>query len=239
MIYTSVKNDYIKNLKKLEQTKYRSREQKFLVSDKHLVIEAYNKGLLEEILVLENNNYDLDIKTNYCSKNVLDHLSNLSSGTDIIGVVKIKENKTIGNKVIILDNIQDPGNLGTIIRSAVSFNLDTIILSENSVSEYNPKTIQATKGALFNINIIKDNLVDTINKLKDNYLIYGTDVSGGIELKNIKKEDKIAIVMGSEGSGISNEVKELLNDFIYIPINNMESLNVAVATSIILYEINR
>ena len=98
-------------------------------------------------------------------------------------------NVHIGNRLIILDNIQDPGNLGAIIRSSVAFNFDTVVLSKNTVDLYNSKVIRSTKGMLFNINIIVRELESFIKKI-DDYVIYGTDVVNG---NNIRNEEKICI----------------------------------------------
>ena len=138
----------------------------------------------------------------------------------------------------MLDGIQDPGNLGTIIRSAVAFNFDTVVLSRNTVDLYNPKVIRSTKGMLFNMNIIVRELDSFINEL-DGYIIYGTDVINGNNIRDIDVADKLGIVIGNEGRGISSNVKDLCDKFIYIDMNNdCESLNASVAASILMYEVN-
>ena len=147
------------------------------------------------------------------------------------------------NKLLLLDEIQDPGNLGTIIRSSVAFNVDTIILSENTVDLYNPKVIRATQGILFYINIISMNSLEAIRELKMlNIPIYGTDVDSGVDARTLRDSDKqsFALVMGNEGNGVRDIVKEQCDKNLYISMNsNVESLNVAIATSILLYELGR
>ena len=140
----------------------------------------------------------------------------------------------------MLDEIQDPGNLGTIIRSSVAFNIDTIILSKTCVDLYNSKVIRSTQGMLFHINIIISDLKEIVMNLKkENYQILSTKVDGGKNIKEFKTSDKLAIIMGNEGNGVSAEIMNLSDNFVYIDMNkNCESLNVAVATSIILYELN-
>ena len=159
----------------------------------------------------------------------------------MIGICKKIESNDIGNKVLILDQIQDPGNLGTIIRSAVAFSFDTIILSNDSVDLYNSKVIRASQGMIFNLNIKRCNLTDIIPKLKkENYKIFGTRVTGGNDIKSIEKNNKFAIIMGNEGNGLSLDIQKLCDEFIYIKMNEKcESLNVGVATSIILYELSK
>ena len=147
--------------------------------------------------------------------------------------------KEIQGNVCLLDNIQDPGNLGTIIRSAVAFDIKTIILSNDSVDLYNDKVIRASEGMLFHINIIRMDLKDAIKELKEkNYTIYGTDVIKGTTLKEIAFDDKTAITIGNEGQGMKEELKKLSDKMIHIPIN-CESLNAGVAASIIFYEVTK
>lgn len=241
MVYSSVENQKIKGIKKLNNKKYRDLTNKFLVEGDHLVIEAYKKGYLEELILEENMIFPLDIKTSYVTRSVIKYITDLETPPNIIGICKKINEQEIGSKVLILDDIQDPGNLGTIIRSSVAFNIDTIILSNNSVDLYNSKVIRATQGLIFHINIIRRDLKEEIPLLKSlGYTIFGTNVEDGIELKNIEKPDKYAIIMGNEGNGVSDCVNKLCDKFIYIKMNDAcESLNVGVATSVILYEFSR
>lgn len=239
MIYTSVNNVKIKGLKKLSQKKYRDETNTFLVETWHLVNEAYSAGILDEILVLEGVETEINVKVNYISKNVLKYLSNMPSPSEVIGICHKNISTQIGNKVLILDDVQDPGNIGTIIRSAVAFNIDTIILSQGCADVYSDKVIRSSQGMIFKMNLLYGSLSESINKLKKaNYKVYGTKVDGGKTLKNIEKVSKFAIIMGNEGNGVSKDILDLCDEYIYIPINKKcESLNVGVATSIILYEL--
>ena len=242
MLYSSVNNEKIKNIKKLNTKKYRDETNLYLIEGEHLVKEAYENNVLEELILLENTNLNINVKTSYVTKNVLNFISNLDTPNGIIGICKKKENKLQGNKIVILEDIQDPGNLGTIIRSSVAFNIDTLVLSSNTVDLYNPKVIRATQGMLFKLNIIIENdLENQIKNLKqNNYTIYTTNVKNGNSLKTIEKKDKVAIIMGNEGSGVSDKLNSLADKYLYIDMNkNCESLNVAVATSIILYELDK
>ena len=241
MTYTSTDNKKIKELKKLNIKKYRDQNNSFLVEGEHLVLEAYKKGLLEELFLEENATLNLDVKTSYLSRNVIKFISELDNPSNIIGLCRKTEEKEIKNKVLVLDDIQDPGNFGTIIRSAVAFNIDTIVVSNNTVDLYNSKVIRASQGMLFNINIIRKDLNDFVPELKkQGYQIYATKVNGGKSLKTIEKMEKFAIIMGNEGAGVSDNLMSLANEYLYIDMNsNCESLNVAVATSIILYELDK
>ena len=238
MVIESVDNKKIKELRKLKTKKYRDEEKKFLVEGIHLVKEAYDSGSLIEVLLLEGDDIDFNANVTYVSESVMKSLSDLETPYNIIGICNYPKEKEIGNKVLMLDEIQDPGNLGTIIRSSVAFNLDTIILSKTSVDVYNSKVLRGCQGMNFHINIIRDDLIENIKNLKSKgYRVYTTDVNGGKELKSIKSPDKYVIIMGNEGKGVSFEASDLSDERIYINMNeNCESLNVAVATSIILYE---
>ncbi len=242
MVYTSIENDKIKNIKKLNIKKYRDKEGLFLVEGEHLVLEAYKKGCLVELLLEEDYVLPLDVKVSYVSHNVLTYISELETPPSMIGICK-KQDDTIdiGNRVLVLEDIQDPGNLGTIIRSSVAFNIDTIILSDKCVDLYNSKVVRASQGMLFHMNIIRKELDSFLNDLKEkDYKILGTKVTHGKSLKTLEKIEKFAIIMGNEGAGMSDTLSRLCDEFIYIDMNQeCESLNVGVATSIILYELDK
>ena len=238
MLITSLSNETVKELVKLKDKKYRDINDIFFVEGKDLCDIAYENGLLREIYILDgyDNIYD-GIPVTYVSENVMKKISDMASISEYFGVCSKKVENNIGDKILILDDIQDPGNLGTIIRSAVAFNFDTIVLSTGTVDLYNPKVVRSTKGMLFNINIITRELNTYLNELED-YIIYGTDVKDGINIKEETMPSKIAIVIGNEGRGISEEVRNHCNKFIYINMNDKcESLNAGVSASIIMYEV--
>ncbi len=239
MLITSINNQTIKELDKLKQKKYRDLEQKFLIEGEHLVEEAEKSWVLEKIILLENSEYPSKLEKIYVSKSVMKKLSSLDTPPNVIGVCKMLSRKELGKKVLLLDDIQDPGNLGTIIRSSVAFNVDSIVMSLNTVDLYNPKVIRSTQGMIFKINLIKDDLERVIEKLKSkNIPIYTTNVNGGENIKNINSTDSYGLIMGNEGNGVKDEISALADRKIYIPMNSkVESLNVSVAASILLYEL--
>jgi len=241
MLYTSIDNKKIKDIKKLNDKKYRDKTGLFLVEGEHLVLEAYKKDFLEELILEKDTLLPLNINTTYVTNNVINYISELETPQNIMGICKKIISKEIGNKILILEDIQDPGNLGTIIRSAVAFNIDTIILSDKCVDLYNSKVIRASQGMLFHINIIREDLYSFIPKLKDSdYKVFGTRVTHGKDIRNFEKNNKFAIIMGNEGNGMSDEIGSLCDDYIYVSMNEVcESLNVGVATSIILYELDK
>lgn len=229
----SVNNEKIKRYAKLDEKKYRNLEHMFIVEGEHLVEEARKKGLIVEIFATVP--YD---GATLVSDAVMKKLSHLTSPPTVLAVVRMMKNREIAGNILILDGIQDPGNLGTIIRSAVAFGIDTIVMSDDTVDLYNTKTIRSSEGMIFNINFVKGNIKDIISSIKDNYLILTTDVNSGKNIKDIHIDKPYAIIMGNEGKGVRNDIASLSDDAIYIPMSdNCESLNVAIATSIILYEL--
>ena len=243
MLITSVDNKKIKKYYELKNSKKRRKEGLFLVEGMHLCIEAYKHNLLVDVLLLDGEKLDFsyDREITYVNENILKKLSSLTTYSKVIGVCKIMHNSEIeGNHLLILDGVQDPGNIGTIIRSSKAFNVNTIILSTDSVDIYNDKVLRSTQGMLFDMNIIYGNLECIIKELKEkDYLILGTDVNRGVDIRKFKV-NKYALIMGNEGHGVRESIKTLCDKNLYIKMNNdCESLNVAVATSILLYELDR
>ena len=240
MLYSSINNPKIKELAKLKQKNYRDKQGLFLVEGAHLVKEAYESGFLEELLILEDKEFSLDTKTSYITKNVLKYLSDVETPVGIIGVCKLKNTTITGNKLLILDSVQDPGNLGTIIRSSAAFNIDTIIINDKCADPYSDKVIRSSQGMIFKTNIVKKDLYDYLKEIKGKIPIFGTKVTGGKNIKNIEKFQTFAIIMGNEGKGVDEKLLNLCDEYLYIPMNSKcESLNVGVATSIILYELTK
>ena len=150
MKITSVHNDLVKYWVSLKNKKVRDKERKFIIEGDHLINEAKKNNLIEYIISC------VDIDADYfVTKEIMEKISDQKSISYNIAVINFMPEDTINGNVLILDNLQDPGNLGTIIRSGVAFNIDTIVLSDDSVDLYNPKVVRATEGMLFNLNIIR------------------------------------------------------------------------------------
>lgn len=239
MLISSVDNKKIKNIMKLRNKKYRDKEGLFVVDIINVINEALDNNCLEELYVKEGVNVDIDFDITYVTSSVFDKIKGVNT-TDVIGVIKKpSKGKLDGKKYILLDSINDPGNLGTIIRSALAFNIDTLVIGDNSVDLYNDKVIRATEGAIFKLNIVNMNLLGCIEYLnKKDIKVYGTDVISGTDITKINK-DNIAIIIGNEGRGISKEIRSVVDKNIYIKTSNVESLNASVAASIIMYEISK
>lgn len=222
---------------KLKDKTTRNIKKQFIVEGYHLVEEAYKANQLVEVITTENK-CDFDVPAYKVRYDVMKEVSSMATPNKIIGVCSQKEAGSYGNNILIVDKIHHPGNLGTIIRSAVAFNVDTIVISE-SVDVYNQKVVQATQGMIFHINIIKAPLYDFITELKKKkYQIIGTDVRNGVSLDKFRADRKHALIVGNEGEGLSQEILNMCDVNINIEMNsNCESLNVGVAASIILYHL--
>ena len=252
-VITSKDNDIVKNIKKLKEKKFRDEENKYIIEGMRLVKEAIaenvsidkiivcedciNDGTIDQGLMYEIAKYDCI----YVSEKVFNTLTDVNSPQGLLAVINKKNSERISYKediILILDGIQDPGNLGTILRTADSVNLKQIVLSEKCADSYNPKVVRSTMGAIFRLNIIESkDIVKTIKDIKKNkYKVMATSLDADNSIYTTDYNKK-AIVIGNEANGVSKEVLNLADEKIKIPmLGKTESLNAAVATGVILYE---
>lgn len=238
----------VKLIQSLKQQKFRKQHGLFVVEGRKMVDELLNSSFEVEML-LATEKYAESNRINHVYETVTQVQMEQMSGQDtepgILAVVRIPEQKDItflpSDTTLALDNIANPGNMGTIIRTADWFGIKNIMCSENCVEVWNPKVVQATMGSLFRINIYKTDLCAFLKNHSD-IKSYGAFLEG----KNIFS-DKLdfnggIVVIGSESHGISEEVKGLISDPITIPKpagSDTESLNASIATAIILSEFYR
>lgn len=229
------KNEYIKSLVKLSQKKYRDASDVILVEGEHLVEEAKTAGLVHKTLGYENT--DIMI-----SESVAQKLSTTKSGSNIFAVVnKPKYSLVVGTRYLVLDNVQDPGNVGTMIRSAYSFGFDAVILTNDSADQFNDKTIRASQGSVFHIPVIAMEIEKIFDYFKEHSIAtIATHVDNKRQtLDTLDKMRSLAIIMGSEGQGVSSYTLEHVDETVHIATSNFESLNVGVAAGIICYELKK
>lgn len=245
IVVTSAENEKVKKFKKLQKKKYRDEYNQYIIEGFHLILEAFKRGAIEELIVMEGKDLPIPAPYGYYSYDVMKKISSMDTPPEVMALCnRFDENTEIkGDKILVLDGIQDPGNLGTIIRSAVAFNIDTIVLTENTVDLYNPKVLRATQGMFFHINIVTREGMEVILLLQNLGIpVYGTDVCDGCDVRELlpEEKEKFALVMGNEGKGVRPEINEKCTKKLYIAMNrNVESLNVGIATSILLYELGR
>lgn len=246
---TSTSNETIKYFISLNDKKTRMNEKRFIVEGYHLVNEASKTNLLEAVISSDEKELKKinNVKRYLVNDAIINKIATTKNPQNILGIVKmldhnitnllpiIKGNKT---KLIMLDDVNDPGNLGTIIRTAAGLGYDGIIMSPNTVDLYNEKVIRSTQGVMFKIPIIKANLQEVIKLLKkEKVFCIGTALTNAKDVKHITKKDKFAICLGNEAKGISKEVLDNMDENVRIAMkNDVESLNVSIAAGIIMYE---
>ena len=244
---TSRSNPTSKHVKKLGTSlSYREEQRQFFCDGEKLFNEAINFGADIEIVITSKDiTQVLPEKTRiyHASNDLIDSLSPLKNSQGLLFTCNIPPDTDcdfLTGTHILLDNIQDPGNAGTIIRSAHAFGIKSIILTKNSVDIYNPKTIRATMGAIFTQKIYVMNM-EEIKKIKQTgaNLIGTSNEKTSTDITKVKLSNSI-IIFGNEGQGISNELLAQCDILVRIPLlNNCESLNVAIAAAIIMWENKR
>ena len=233
---TSVNNEYIKELVRLHEKKHRDEQQRFLVEGYHLLLEA--KDLLEKVLIVDEKDEVIGVENILVTNEIINKVGFTKTPQPIIGVCRYFPKHTlIGERFLLLDCLQDPGNIGTLVRSAVGFDIDMVVLSDDSVDLYNDKFIRATQGALFKTKVIVAQLEKVVGELKKQKIkIIGTSLETSKDLEEIAGEKKYAIILGNEASGVSKNLLEMTDVNVKIKINPaLESLNVGVAGGIIMH----
>ncbi|NLZ75922.1 MAG: RNA methyltransferase [Erysipelotrichia bacterium] len=236
-VIKSLENNKIKLWGKLNQKKYRDRYNLFIVQERHLIEEAIKANCLDTLIVREGVNNIFEVDCIYVSEAIIKKLSDNVSLNDYIAICKMVDYKVDNfKKVIILEKVQDPGNVGTIIRTAYSFGYDLVYLTEDSCDLYNQKTIQASQGAFFHIPVLRDKFENIISKVKEKGCkLIATDLENSNYLSKSKKVDKLAIMLGNEGQGLSKKAILTADERVKIEMDNFESLNVAIAAAILMY----
>lgn len=238
MMITSIHNKIIKDLMKLKQKKYR--EDYYLVESMHLVEEAVKAKQAD--LIISTQEIDMGVENLVVSQEVMEKLAFTKTPQPIMARCFIQKDKKLvdANRYLILDNLQDPGNIGTLIRTALAFQIDQVILSKQCVDLYNDKLLRAMQGAHFHISCIYEDLNKVIPLLQEKGVqIIGSALENGKAIDTIKNQEKMAFVLGNEGNGMEQEIIDICDKIAYIPISTIESLNVAVAGSIMMYHFHR
>ena len=259
---TSKENELVKHIKALSQKKYRDEFKEYIVEGPKMVLEAIEYAKVSSIIICEeylNDAKTLDrisklanksgVRLEFASSKVFDSISDTKTPQGVIAVAKQNEVPELGkaldkmlkdDTIFALDKIQDPGNLGTIIRSLDSAGIKHLILSKDTVDAYNPKVVRSTMGAIFRLKIytIEAELSNVLQGLKyRGAMIISTSLDTDKYIYDIDFNKKLVIVIGNESQGVSQEIQNLSDYKFKIPmIGKTESLNAAVATSIVAYE---
>ena len=247
MDITSLDNKLVKHICSLHQKKYRDMYKEFIIEGENSITEALKSSFeitnilfcpdLYDITALNLENFTVTSVT----KEIMNKITDTITPQGIIAVCKIPEN-TFANKfskVLFLDRIQDPGNAGTIIRTADAMGFDVIIMSEGSVDPYSLKVVRSTVGSVFHLPIIHNvNSIDTLTKLKErNFTIYASALKNSKSIEDVTPFSPLVLIIGNEGQGVSEEIKQISDYLIKIDMpGNAESLNASIAAGILMYK---
>lgn len=246
----SLQNPQVKQWKKLLTKKERDRSGTFLVEGFHLVEEALKQEeQVLEIIVSEKTGMPPRMDAGQTpitmvTEEISDSLSDTEAPQGIYAVCRQTKPDLSGSDsktFLLIDAVQDPGNLGTMIRTADAAGMDAVIVGRGSVDIFNSKVLRSAQGSHFHLPVIRGDLHDWIEKLKEkNIPVFGTALEGGTAYTTISNTVSFALMVGNEGSGVSSELLSQTDANLFIPIyGKSESLNVAVATGILLYYLKK
>ena len=251
---TSLNNQSVKQWKKLHLKKERTKQNAYLIEGFHLVEEALNHKnedvlnvLIREDLLEEESFLKLNVeddRINIINLNIAEELSETERNQGIFAEVKIDPisfPETINQPILLLDAVQDPGNVGTMIRTADAAGFQGVFLGKGTVDLYNSKTLRSAQGSHFHLDIYEGDIKEFISEFKESgYPVFGTTLNEAAEsYRDIFVETPFGLVVGNEGAGINEEIIQEMDQNIYIPMKGQaESLNVAIAASILMFHLN-
>lgn len=242
-----ISKNQLKYIRQLEQKKYRRREGLFVAEGTKVVGDLLQRYRPEAVFATADWQAPAGITPQLVTDDELRRISFLQHPQQVLALFPLPSVNSLPSSVnselsLALDGVQDPGNLGTIIRIADWFGISTIICSEDTVDAWNPKVVQATMGSIARVNIIYNNLPEFLDSLPADFPVYGTFLDGdNIYTQELTREG--LIIMGNEGNGISDAVRAKVNRRLLIPDfhqgETADSLNVAIATAITCSEFRR
>lgn len=242
---TSLKNPKVAAWKALKDRKGRRESGCFLVEGRKMVEEALASAFdVEAVLVQEG----LELPTGLTMpvyelpEHVLAAVCDTKTPQGIAAVVRMKEQSALGKHIVVLDGVQDPGNVGTIIRTADAAGLDGVLLSTQCADVFSPKVLRATMGSIFRMNLrTTDDLPGELTKLREKgYSILSSQLDGTPFYEREKVAEQFALVIGNEGNGVSEQVQQTATHRVRLPMRGgAESLNAAIAAAIMMYELMR
>lgn len=248
----STQNALVKHWKKLVTTrKEREKTGEFIVEGFHLVEEALkNKEQIVQIIVREGVDLPLlwatdDVMMVEVTESVAKEIAETETSQGVFAHCKqqegIEEGQANWRKLLLVDAVQDPGNIGTMIRTADAAGIDAVVLGKGCADAYNPKTLRSAQGSHFHIPVVRGELMDWVEELQDRDVkVYGTALQDAIDYTEVDGSQSFALIVGNEGSGIHPQLLDKTDQNVIIPIlGQAESLNVAVATGILLYQFVR
>ncbi len=253
-VISSKDNELIKHIKKLKDKKYRDESNEYIIEGVKLIEEAVKENAkIKKVIICEDTTRTYEIPTNimleiakyecvYVTDKIFNSITQVTNPQEIMAIIEKNTNNTeidfTQDIIIALDDVQDPGNLGTILRTVDSIGLNQIIVSKETADAFNPKVVRSTMGAIFRVKIIEvDNLQDTIKQIKKHHFkLMVTSLQTNNSIYDIEFKKKI-IVIGNEANGVSKEIQDIADERAKIPmLGRTESLNASVAAGIVMYE---
>ncbi|HCN61200.1 MULTISPECIES: TrmH family RNA methyltransferase [Mammaliicoccus] len=240
---TSVQNNKIKEMNKLKKKKERVKQGRFLIEGFHLVEEAYHSNLkIISLLAVDYSRVD-DKIVEYADDayiinfKVAESLSDTTTPQGIFAIVELPTYEMSHFKqVLVLDRVQDPGNMGALIRNADAAGMDAVVYSKGSADPYQDKVLRASQGSVFHLPVVENDIYEFIETFEGN--TYGTSLLNAVNYKEINSQENFALIMGNEGSGVEEEILNQTTENLNIPLyGKAESLNVAVSCGILLYHL--
>lgn len=242
---TSLKNPKVAAWKALKDRKGRRESGCFLVEGRKMVEEALASAFdVETVLVQEGMELPdgLTMPVYELPAHVLAAVCDTKTPQGIAAVVRMKEQSALGKHIVVLDGVQDPGNVGTIIRTADAAGLNGVLLSNQCADVFSPKVLRATMGSIFRMNLrTTDDLPGELTKLREKgYSILSSQLDGTPFYEREKVAERFALIIGNEGNGVSEQVQQTATHQVRLPMRGgAESLNAAIAAAIMMYELMR
>ena len=242
---TSLKNPKVAAWKALKDRKGRRESGCFLVEGRKMVEEALKSAFdVEAVLVQEGVSFPdgLTMPVYELPAHVLAAVCDTKTPQGIAAVVRMKEQSALGKHIVVLDGVQDPGNVGTIIRTADAAGLDGVLLSNQCADVFSPKVLRATMGSIFRMNLrTTDDLPGELTKLREKgYSILSSQLDGTAFYERQGVAERFALIIGNEGNGVSEQVQQTATHRVRLPMRGgAESLNAAIAAAIMMYELMR
>ncbi|MEC0280701.1 TrmH family RNA methyltransferase [Bacillus halotolerans] len=241
----SAKNQKVKDWKKLHTKKERTKMNTYLIEGEHLVEEALKSpGAVKEILVKDEAdippNLDMGIQCYVLSEDAFSAVTETETPQRIAAVCHmLEEHLASPKRVLLIDAVQDPGNLGTMIRTADAAGLDAVVLGDGTADAFNGKTLRSAQGSHFHIPVVRRNLQSYVDELKaEGVKVYGTALQNGAPYQDISPSGSFALIVGNEGAGVDAGLLEKTDLNLYVPLyGQAESLNVAIAAAILMYHL--
>ena len=241
MEITSISNSQIKRVASLQNKKYRDEYKEFFIEGEKSIKEAikFNQKIKNIYYCPKMIDYKLNFPGTEVTEEIIKKITDVTTSQGIVAVCEIPQYTEFEkDRILFLDRVQDPGNVGTIIRTADAFGFDAVLLSQGCADVYSPKVVRATMGSIFHLPIIQNVNVEEIKAIGNK--IYSSSLETNEFLGELEIPEKFILVIGNEGNGISEGIKNITDKFVKIKMDgNAESLNASIAAGILMYEFSK